>query len=187
MSSQYRTFLNSESLKLSKLKKGDFVVDTSGNIARVTKKTSKRFAVDGGLSNKSHLNWTRVSRVGIKLNDFVEKSNKLKKKEKEYRRMLNDSKLNRNGLNESVFEMFRQNQEKMTESFAKFDNFLWNVANGKMEEKGGADDDDLDYFLKNEDYFNFNQYKGSNREKVKEWLIDNDVKEPPPEISCIIS
>ncbi len=96
MTSQYHTFLNSESLKLSKLKKGDFVVDTSGNIARVTKKTSKRFAINGGLSNKSHLNWTRVSRVGIKLNDFVEKSNKLKKKEKEYRRMLNDSKLNMN-------------------------------------------------------------------------------------------
>ena len=101
--------------------------------------------------------------------------------------MLKDPKLNMNGMNESVVEMFRQNQEKMTESFAKFDNFLWNIANDKMEEKGGADADDLDYFLKNGDYFDFNKYEGSNREKVKQWLIDNNVKEPPPEISCIIS
>ena len=78
MKSQYHTFLKSESLKLSKLKVGDRVrEDTSGKVSKVTKITSKRFAVGNGSSTQSPLKWTRLSRVGEKIYDINAKLEKL--------------------------------------------------------------------------------------------------------------
>ena len=186
MKSQYHTFLKSESLKLSKLKVGDRVrEDTSGKVSKVTKITSKRFAVGNGSSTQSPLKWTRLSRVGEKIYDINAKLEKLGLERDHYVDMLKTGKYH---MNEYVGNMYKQVQQQIEDLMRQSDVFLWNIANGKSEAEGGADDGDLNDYLTNEDELEFNKAGGeSDRDKVKQWLIKKGIEEPPPEISCVIS
>ena len=177
MKSQYHTFLKSESLKLSKLKVGDNVrEDLTGKVSEVTRITSKRFAVDNGSSTQNPLNWTRLSRVGKKIYDINAKLEKLEDELEQHRHDKN-------------LKMFRQVQQKLRDlarqSARQSGVLLWNIAKGKSEKKGGADDADLhDYLTSKEAELEFNKYGGtSDRDKIKQWLIKKEVSDPQPEIS----
>lgn len=65
--------------------------------------------------------------------------------------------------------------------------FLWNIVEGKLANEDGADDDDLQIYMKYEDGMEFRQYPGSAREKLKQFLIAEGVERPPDVLSCIIS
>ena len=91
-------------------------------------------------------------------------------------------------MNEYVGNMYKQVQQQIEDLMRQSDVFLWNIANGKSEAEGGADDGDLNDYLTNEDELEFNKAGGeSDRDKVKQWLIKKGIEEPPPEISCVIS
>ena len=67
-----------------------------------------------------------------------------------------------------------ENDDDDEEATLALKEFQWNIADGKTEIEGGADDEDVDTFIQEN---NITQYKGkTNRENFAEWLRESGVE-----------
>lgn len=189
----YHAFSRTEPLKLASLRKGDKVrKDSSGKVHDVTKVTDKRFAVDGGSSNKKPLHYSILrSKMGEKLKTFLEKLDKLEEKIANITASMNDiAATNHPQKLGALGHLASKKHECEKDQYSKLiqmNKFLWNIVEGKLANEDGADDDDLQIYMKYEDVMEFRQYPGSAREKLKQFLIAEGVERPPDVLSCVIS
>ena len=70
-------------------------------------------------------------------------------------------------------------QKKWHRLLLEMTNFLWNIAEGKLANEGGADDKDWEKYVKYENGTEFSDDCGNSRHKLLLFLIAEDVEKPP--------
>ena len=70
-------------------------------------------------------------------------------------------------------------QKKWHSLLLEMTNFLWNIAEGKLANEGGADDKDWEKYVKDENGTEFSDDCGNSRQKLLLFLIAEDVEKPP--------